>query len=261
MSDDKVTANDLISMGVNLTAISRPRLYTLTEYHSHATGLVDRFEDASLNNARNAMAPTLSILDFLMGDAAGDIKFVDHYDQFASNAITVDSVVRGEAATKTLILTDAKPPNAISELSGLQPHQQALLDDLTTCLKAHLARPAIVMAWALGYDLVRSWVFNEPTRQTAFNTQLAANLRRGEPASVANYHDFFGIGEVRFLEICRDSQDATLQRFTGRTFRDLQGLLDQRNEFAHANYSQANEHEANAYVIRLVRIVTSPPFI
>jgi hypothetical protein len=113
----------------------------------------------------------------------------------------------------------------------------------------------------LGYDLIRSWVFDDSTgRLVAFNTQLANTRKGSEPATIAEYHDFFRLGEYRFLEICRDSQHATLKDFNDKTLRVLQGMLDQRNEFAHANYSHANESEARAYVLRMLRIVAGPPF-
>ena len=118
------------------------------------------------------------------------------------------------------------------------------------------------MAWALGFDLIRTWVFNDKTgRLQAFNQQLQKTHRTGEPAKVDEFHDFFRLGEYRFLEICRDSQDDSFKGFGDKTLRALQGMLDQRNEFAHANHSQANGPEANAYVLRMLRILKSPPFV
>ena len=61
--------------------------------------------------------------------------------------------------------------------------------------------------------------------------------------------------------MCRDSQDTKLKDFDDKTVRGLQVLLDQRNEFAHANYAMATVTEATAYVERMVRIVTGPPFV
>ena len=171
-----------------------------------------------------------------------------------------NSVLIDEGMRTTVILTTTEPPDAVTNLENLEPHQEALRQDLITCLKAHLARPAIVTAWALGYDLVRSWIFKDSARLAAFNAQLASSHRKGEPAAVNQYHDFFKLGEYRFLEICRNSNDPALNDFTDNTLRDLQALLDDRNKFAHANFNIANEHEANAYVVRLLRIVTSPPF-
>jgi hypothetical protein len=166
-------------------------------------------------------------------------------------------VLNHEGTKTTAILTDIEPPDEITALTtfmglSLQPHQDALRLDLITCLRAHLSRPAIVMAWALGYDLIRSWVFNDPRRLSDFNAQL-------RNPQVVGYHDFFAIGEQRVLETCRDAVGA-MATFTSKTFRTLHGMLDDRNNFAHANYVQATPEEATVYVQRIVRVVTSPPF-
>jgi len=262
MSQNELTAGDLISMGVNLLTLELKNRADLSNYRVHAQSMVQRLSKAGFVSSLQIAEPLAKEAEKLDGDFQGAVKFSRNETQFKAIASSLDAVMMGEADSKSLILTDVKPPDEISQFANLARHQEALRGDLVTCLKAHLARPAIVMAWALGYDLIRSWVFNETThRLPAFNSQLASNPRRGEPVAVNDYHDFFRIGETRFLEICRDSQHASLQRFTDRTFRDLQGLLDQRNEFAHANYSSANEHEANVYVVRMVRIVTNPPFV
>jgi hypothetical protein len=107
--------------------------------------------------------------------------------------------------------------------------------------------------WALGYDLIRSWVFNDSQRLSDFNLKL-------KDPQVVDYHDFFAIGEQRVLETCRDAA-GSLTAFTGKTFRTLHAMLDDRNNFAHANYAQATPEEAVVYVQRLIRVVTSPPFI
>lgn len=186
----------------------------------------------------------------------------DEIPHLTGISATLDSVLADETSRTTVILTDFEPPAELMRLAGLQPRQQLLVRDLEVCLKAHLARPAIVMAWALGYDIIRSWVFSDTTgRLAAFNTELAKLPRPWELAAVRDYHDFFPIGENRFLNLCNNSPHASLKDFQGNVFRGLVALLDQRNEFAHVNDSVANESEADAYVRRIVRAVTSPPFI
>jgi hypothetical protein len=259
VSATNVTALDLIRIGQNSLILLNPSTWDVNSYANAIPQFITYSEKCGFSNCATA-AKALEgrgIRYFLQNnqinpaDASGLVSAVR----------TIEQVLNAEAGKTTAILSDANPPVQLDSLANLEPHQEALRVDLVTCLRAHLARPAIVMAWALAYDLVRSWVFNDTQgRLDAFNRQLASSPRRGEPAAINDYHDYFRVGEVRFLEICRDSQDASLQRFTDRTFRDLQGLLDHRNEFAHANYSQANEHEANAYVVRVIRIVTSPPF-
>ncbi|WP_442485810.1 hypothetical protein [Aeoliella sp. SH292] len=133
--------------------------------------------------------------------------------------------------------------------------------DLELCLKTGLARPAIVMGWALGFDIIRAWVFNDTCgRLVDFNTQLASKPPRRGPAQINTFEDFFHLGEYDFLEVCKNSQGVGLGVFTEKHFRNLQSLLDQRNEYAHANYSHASQNVAVAYVERVLKTVTESPF-
>jgi hypothetical protein len=161
----------------------------------------------------------------------------------------------GEGQTKSVIVTDAQPPASLANLTNLQPRQELLLRDLVTCLKAHLARPAIVMAWALGYDIVRWWVYddaNNKRRLADFNAQI------GNP-QVDEYEAFFRLGERRVLDACFKAQGA-LSQFTEKTHGALVHLLDDRHRFAHANDSDATPKRADVYVEKMVEIVTGPPF-
>jgi hypothetical protein len=252
-----LTAKKLISLGKYVTALFAPPHYDHANYLDSVTQFLALAEKCNFRHAISVAEP----LQAQLNGMADTTTYTTARNHFVSTAASIDHVLNCEASSTTAILTDVEPPQSLRQLTLPEPHQQALQSDLITCLKVHLARPAIVMAWALGYDLVRSWVFDDSGRLAAFNQQLTKNPRKGEPIAVVVYSDFFHIGEWRFLEVCRDSQDTKLRDFDDKTVRGLQGLLDQRNEFAHANYAMATVTEATAYVERMVRIVTGRPFV
>ncbi len=258
MSLSQLTANDLINLGRSVCALINADNWAADDYERSRDIFLDLAKSCGFRDSV-AAAGFLDGLKIARGVRGPNVAPGQASD-LKKMCEGVHRVLVAEGLRTTVILTDIEPPLTLLNLPCPEPHHKALHDDLITCLKAHLARPAIVMAWALGYDLVRSWVYSDPKRLLAFNTQLAKARRSSEPTSIVDYHDYFRLGEYRFLEICRDSQDANLQRFTDRTFRDLHNLLDQRNDFAHANYATASPAEATAYVERMVRLITSPPF-
>jgi hypothetical protein len=258
MADNDLTANDLIGIGKHLTILNNPQNATGEVYRGATEAFVTLLNKCDFA-ATLAAVKTIDGCEFYV-DSVNKIILPSHAQALRFAAHSVDACLRAEATRRTVILSDVTPPQQLDGLPLSKAHQEALRQDLVTCLKAHLARPAIVMAWALGYDLIRSWVFDNSDRLLAFNKQLANTRKGSEPTTVADYHDFFRIGEIRFLEICRDSQDPTLKDFNDKTLRGCQGMLDQRNEFAHANFSHANDSEANSYVLRMLRILAGPPF-
>ena len=266
MATDEVAANKLINIGRNIVVLKNPSIWSGTRYREAIDEVIKLSAECGFQQLHDAVTP-LRTTQFYVNSQT-DAILPGSKEPLEFNAVaTIDGIVKKEGERKRVRIFDSQPLPELTDLAArlgrpLEEHQEALRSDTITCLLLKLGRPAIVMAWALGYDLVRSWVFNDKTgRLPAFNQQLAKVRKGSEPLAVVDYHDYFRIGEIRFLEMCRDSQDASLQRFTDKTFRTLQAMLDQRNEFAHANYNQANEHEANAYVVRMVRIVTSPPFV
>jgi hypothetical protein len=253
-----LTAADLIDLGRSSLTLENATNWNAVNFVTMRDSFVALLKRCGFQatSAASQSIAQLQILQDSLGRVHGPLG-----QEIKSMFTAIYHTLYHEAQRTAVILTNVEPPPELLDLKNLEKHQEALRQDLIVCLKAHLARPAIVTAWALGYDILRTWVYDDQPRRASFNTQLANPPRKGEPAAIVDYHDFFTLGEVRFLEICRDSQDMTLKDFTAKTFRTLQALLDQRNDFAHANYSQANEHEANAYVVRLLRVVTRPPFI
>lgn len=251
MADDELTAYDFIHLGRKLLFLRNAQGALGTEYREAINEFLLLAKRCNFPGTTSG-AETLSRITFYTHPQSGRILSNNAAQLDLATTLLSDGLT-DESKRKTVIATDGKPPDELTQLTGLEPHQEALRRDLVTCLKAHVARPAIVMAWALGYDLVRSWVFNDPLRKQAFSNQIGAQVN--------DYHDFFHLNEYRVLSACRNSQDVALAPFTDRELRDLQSLLDQRNDFAHANFNRASINEATAYVERMVRVVTSPPFV
>lgn len=254
MFNANLTAEDLIALGEGIVVLRNPASWNPVNYVANRDDFIQRLQIVGFTSTA---AASNSLAKFTVRQAGQQILQSDAI-ALQSIAQTVYSVLRHEAISTTIIATDHMPPDTLLQLETtlgrqLEPHQKALYDDLLACLKAHLARPAIVMAWALGYDIVRWWIFSDPNRMAALATQMNK--------AIANEHDFFYLNEYRVLEACRNSQHPTLQpAFNDTHLRDLQALLDARNDFAHANFNRASINEANAYVERVVRVVTSPPF-
>jgi hypothetical protein len=244
-------AHHFIALGECMVVLRNPKVWNAANYIANRDEFMKRLK-ASPFQATAAASQRLE-------------KFVVHTPTGMANihpndaielepiAQTVYSVLSHESRRATVILTDQEPPASLMALDCPEPQQQALKLDLIMCLRARLARPSIVMAWALGYDLIRSWIFNDSDRLAAFNKQLGKK-------PVVKYRDLFRINEAKFLETCCNSREQALQQFTDRTFRDLQAMLDQRNDFAHANFALASLSEAISYVERMVRIATGSPF-
>lgn len=61
------------------------------------------------------------------------------------------------------------------------------------------------------------------------------------------------------LDTCKNAQ-RELSGFNENTHHALVALLNDRNRFAHANFSEATPNRAAAYVEKMVETVTGPPF-
>ena len=249
MADD-LTANDLIGVGTQLTFLHNPQNASGNDYRNAINTFVERVRrcgfPATLAAAKaieNCIFYTDSVSGFVHRDSIHPLKFAVH---------SIDSCLRTEASQKTVILSDVQPPEQLNRLGSLEPHQDALRSDLVTCLKARLARPAIVVAWALCYDIVRQWVCNEGSRLDAFNAQI-------KHAPLNDNTALFAMGERRVLDACKNAQEA-LKNFNVNTHHELVGLLNDRNRFAHANFSEATINRANVFVEKMVETVTGPPF-
>jgi hypothetical protein len=256
MFNANLTALDLIALGEDVVVLRNPNVWNAQNYVSNRTAFLQRLPHIGFDNT-NAAAKRLA--DYRVHEVVGRSS-IHPTDSAALEQIarTVYAVLSHEASQLTLIATDHVPPAELVNLEAklgrqLEPHQKALQRDAITCLKAHLARPAIVMAWALGYDIVRWWVHSDGPRLAAFNAQY-------KPSTIDKYEDLFDVGERTFLDTCKNARNA-LKDFNENTHHALVHSLNERNRFAHANFSEATVNRANAFVEKVVETVTGPPFV
>ncbi len=186
--------------------------------------------------------------------------------QFQGLLEPAKSVAYDDIGSFSIIVSDRKtiPADLVflnqkAEKGLMTDTQAALIQDTIQCLRAKSYRPAIVMAWCFGFDMIREWIFRDPSRLQDFNSLLQNRTQKDGGRIVGDYQDFYKEKEVFVLDICRDAT-GSLCDFSTKTHRQLQVLLDERNSFAHANTFEATQAQAFAYVERLIRVVNSPPF-
>lgn len=264
MADESPTLSDFIELGEALFHIRNPQVANINSYTNDVEKFLKLLLRCNLPRTQIAAGPIDgAILHY--SPRTGGIT-ANHSAQLQTLTGSIGRVLYDEAASKSVIITDTQDiPQSLLELHtrlavpSLEPHQQALRQDVITCLKAKAHRPAIIVGWALGFDLIRWWVHSDATRLADFNQLLAQRTQRAGQRQIVNYQDFFGEKEAFILEILRDAT-GSLQGFTGKTHRLLENLLDDRNAFAHANFADATESESKAYIERLLRALTNAPF-
>lgn len=268
METNDLNAHDFILVGQHLTTIHNPHCWNIDDYKKSLSSLEELLGKCEFSESLTSIVADLAKRE-IPKTPQRLIRVVDTITETAASQLTlsadnISNALVTEASRKSVLVSDSQVPDSMTTFETrlgrpLQAHQKAILEDIIKCFTARLARPAIVNCWALGFDVVRTWIHTDDNRLQTFNSQLAAHPPRRGPNQVNGYTDFFRLGESWILQVCRDAQDA-LSSFTDRTQRDLQNLLDQRNDFAHANYHHATEIEAAAYADRMVRIVTNAPF-
>lgn len=126
-----------------------------------------------------------------------------------------------------LVESDPRIQGAASQF-GFDEVQSALHAEVLACMYVGSWRSAAVMAWNLAYDYLRRWCFHNDDRLSRLNGKLS------DKQQVTEYEDFFSVGERRVLDAMRSSGLLTEKRH-----RRWVGWLDYRNDYAHANFSQA----------------------
>jgi hypothetical protein len=263
MANSSHSASDFVMLGELLQALQNPQVSSPALYAKEVGKFFSMLERTGLTSTRR-MAESLAGLS-IPADRSGLISNVASLE-LTSRAHPIATRLYEETNERNLIESDSQVNSKLSSLADelertLEPHQEALRTDTEMCLRARLYRPAIVSAWNLCYDLIRWWVYSDEQRLADFNTllqQRTANHRRGS-RKIDKYDDFFSESEAFVLEVCRDAVGA-LSRFTDKTHRTLQRLLDDRNAFAHANFDEATETEAKSYVDKTIRVLCNSPF-
>lgn len=264
MADESPTLTDFIELGEALFHISNPQVANIDSYTNDFEKFLRLLLRCNLSRTQKAAVP-MDGATLHYSPRTGKIS-ESHSVQLQTLTQSIGSVLYDEADSKSVIITEARDiPKSLLELHtrlgvpNLEPHQEALRQDVVTCLRARAHRPAITVGWALGFDLVRWWVYTDATRLADFNQLLAQRTQRVGQREIVNYPDFFSEKEAFILEILRDAT-GSLQGFTGKTHRLLENHLDDRNEFSHANFADATESESKAYIERLLRTLTNAPF-
>lgn len=263
MGNTSHSASDFVELGECLHALQNPQVYRPDLYAKEVGNFFTLLE-------RNALASTRRLAESLAGlsissDQSGMISSVSGLE-LASRVHPIATRLYEEMNEKSFIESDSRIPSGLLSLAGelerqLEPHQEALRADTELCLRARLYRPAIVSAWNLCYDLIRTWLYSDAQRLADFNSLLQQRTDKHSKGSrsINRYDDFFSESEAFVLEVCRDAT-GMLSTFTNKTHRTLHRLLDDRNAFAHANYDEATEAEAKSYVGKVIRVICNAPF-
>jgi hypothetical protein len=174
----------------------------------------------------------------------------------------VNAMLNTEASTMELVaLNHAAVPDALRDLATTRPNltdaQRHLQDETIRSLERRAYRSAIVMGWALAYDLIRQWAWDDPQRQQQLRNALIAK-NKPEPTV---YAEFFRLPlhEWDVLQAFRDA--GFFDPRPDRLHDTLKECLRDRNTYAHANDSAPDVDDARSYVRRVLRIATSHPFV
>lgn len=264
MSDRSPTLVDFVQLGEFFFHIQNPQAAYIQSYLSDIPEFLSLLQRCNLVQSLTASKQLDGIkLSYLRRSAR---IIPNQVNELTTLSRSIRDTLYEELRTHQVIITkNSTIPEVLIDLatrlglSNLQPHQEALRNDIIQCLKVEAYRPAIVVSWALGFDLLRWWIFSDPNRLADFNLILEQRTQNKVVRQIHHYPDFFNENESFVLQLCRDST-GSLQKFTGKTFRLLENLLDDRNAFAHANFADATEHEAKSYIERLFRVLSGSPF-
>ena len=264
MSDQSPTLADFVQLGELFFHIQNPQAAYVESYLADIPEFLSLLQRCNLVQSLTASKQLDGIkLSYLRRSSR---IIPNQVNELTTLTRSIRDTLYEELKTHQVAITkNAAIPEVICDLasrlevSNLQPHQEALRNDIVQCLNVEAYRPAIVVSWALGFDLLRWWIFSDSKRLDDFNLILEQRTRNKTVRQIIYYSDFFNENESFVLQLCRDSA-GSLQKFTGKTFRLLENLLDDRNAFAHANFDNATEHEAKSYIERLFRVLTGSPF-
>ena len=260
------------SESLPLLASNHPQnCYSMSQIKTTIEALLSRLEEHDFDNSLATAALLSEVVDLIDGHLAG--RPLDRSgkpkEEWVNRLIgyvrSVDKTMKAEATSRLMIQLDLTavtdpisllPTKLKSTDLEMQDWQEALWQDVVKCLQTRAYRPAIIIGWALCYDIIRYWIFRDSQRLSDFNNELT----RRQNITISNYEEFFLLKESVVLDYCRLGGGA-LAGFTDKTQRSLQVLLDERNEFAHANYRQASAAVAQAHIERLIAIICDAPFL
>lgn len=266
-SSEKFAIYDLFAIGNLLTVVQNPTRFSIALVKSSLSDLSQRIERVpGLDASKRAVGDLVAEVG---NDNEGTrVLSEQELQRVKSYACALASQITGEIENRQAIrLKVIRKQQALSPVIDawprdyIKPYHVALQEDLAALLATSQHRSAIVTGWMLGYDLLRSWVFEDQDRLLSFNELLEARTKgtKGGSRTICNYEDFFAEAEGFVLEICRDGKDG-LSAFGRKPFEGLRSLLDKRNAFAHACYKTASAANTEAFLETLADTLTSAPF-
>jgi hypothetical protein len=179
--------------------------------------------------------------------------------QIKQRLIGVDNGFLKEAAKKEVLpVVEGTFTHKLVEFAQrrLTDPQKMLVGEVEKCLQVGAFRSAVVMGWNLVYDYVRQWVFDNKLKE--FNSELTSLPK--SPSPIVAYSDFFRHDvtrqERKLLDLCRPN---TI--LGGRVTESLIRHLDDRNDYAHANFLDPTVHQTNCFIENCLKVLNGPPFV
>lgn len=256
------TFEDYLLLGESLCHLRNPQVSTAQRYRNEIERFFVLIDKHGFDFTR-AAASSLNQIDIVDNHVQKKID-IQVANSLRTLMNSIYDTLHKEAGNRRHVLSNEEAlPLCLREfyledgVSKLKDHQEALRQDLIRCIKVSAYRPAIVIAWSLCIDMIRYWIFSDNQRRNDFNKSLSSKTK--DNREIKLYEDFFKESEAFVLELCKKTE-GSLSAFTDKTHRALQNSLDDRNMFAHANYSTCSESEAKTYVERIIRILDNQPF-
>lgn len=124
--------------------------------------------------------------------------------------------------------------------------ERTFLDETLSCYAAKAYRAAVVMAWCLAFDHLRSWLMADANRMAALNDAARAKFPKRSKA-IASVEDFQDFTESDIIELCR-----TGRLLNKETIEMLREKLKRRNAAAHPSKVTITQAQADDVISDLV---------
>lgn len=152
--------NHTIEIGIHINLLSDSEEMRMGDYYSHMNSLKCYLEFCSLPVSLESVSKKVEeIRGFQRGDNTVE---PDHVSGLNHSFRTLVNGIMSKAEKKSMIILDTDSiTEQIRELPTkviLEENQKAMFYDMIHCVETGLYRPAIVMAWNLCYDFIRSWI-------------------------------------------------------------------------------------------------------
>lgn len=244
-----ISADKYIGLGHALCLAECPHGKTVGQHELHAHALLEFIEVCRLTTSLDA-AKSIAEVKLENDVVQGRMNQVSVAIAAGMMRTTRAAVMSESAKVLTLALRQSDVSILLRELPSQRPlnvDQQNMRSETIVCLEAGALRAAAVLGWALAYDCVRRWVFDN--RLADFN----GSWRGG---AIVEYEDFYKRGpiEYQFLELCKPTI------LGGKLVDELQHYLRQRNHYAHANDRTPTAAQVNGLIDDLIAIISRPPF-